>query len=218
MLDVQISKRLPDFTLDAEFSADGTVQVIVGPSGSGKTTLLECIAGIQTPDTGEIRLGNRTLFSKATNVNVPVNKRKIGFVFQEYALFPHLSVKRNLLFARGILRSPDAPTRSLLQRTAERLGIVPLMDRMPQELSGGEQQRVALGRALVMEPELLLLDEPFSALDSGTLHKVLPLVQEVIAELNIPTLLITHQEEVAKAFGSRILRMEHGKLTHCRIQ
>ncbi|MFC4769432.1 ATP-binding cassette domain-containing protein [Effusibacillus consociatus] len=216
MLKCQIGKRLPDFSLEVEFELERTVHVISGPSGAGKTTLLECIAGIQTPDEGEIRLGNKTLFSKEQGVNVPIHKRRIGYVLQEYALFPHMSVRQNLLFARGIWRSQKDPGVQLLESTAERLGILPLLNRMPRDLSGGEQQRVAIGRALLMEPELLLLDEPFSALDSDTVSKVLPLVQEVITNLNIPTLLITHQDEIARMFGPAILRMERGKLFSCK--
>lgn len=215
MFEARIAKRLPDFTLEAELRLDRTVQVIVGPSGSGKTTLLECVAGIRTPDEGMIRLGDRLLFSSAERVNIPVHKRRIGYVFQEYALFPHMSVRKNLLFAYGVWRRPDGRVRALLHKTAASLGILPLLERMPRDLSGGEQQRVALGRALLMEPDLLLLDEPFSALDAETLNQVLPLVQEVIGQLGIPTLLITHQNEVAQRFGTAILRMERGKLYHC---
>lgn len=212
MLEVRIAKQLPDFTLRADVVFDKGVTTIIGRSGAGKTTLLECISGIVLPDEGEIRLGERTLFSSTNRINIPVHKRKIGYVFQEYALFPHLTVRQNLLFARTRWGRPDDRMQALLHQTTERLGLRSLLERYPRDLSGGEQQRVALGRALLMEPEALLLDEPFAALDADTLEKTLPLVQEVIEQLEIPTVVITHQPEIAVAwFKTRLLQLDQGQ-------
>lgn len=215
MLEVCIKQKLPDFDLEIKKQFSAGVHVIIGPSGAGKTTLLECISGIRTPDAGEVRLNGKLLFSKAGKVNLPAHKRKIGYVFQEYALFPHITVFRNLQYGIQTERLPKQQLRDRIEKMAKQLGITPLLARYPQDLSGGEQQRVALGRALLMEPQVLLLDEPFSALDSETRNKIIPLVKEIIVRQQIPTLLITHHEEVAAEFSSQILRLEHGKFTHC---
>ncbi|WP_088554955.1 ATP-binding cassette domain-containing protein, partial [Calderihabitans maritimus] len=166
MLQVEFEKRLPDFTLKASFKVPaGDLVALVGPSGSGKTTVLECLAGLQRPDAGRIRLNGQIFFDSDRRVNIPPARRGVGFIFQGYALFEHLTVWENILYGvrRGLRKAGE-------QRAAElmaNLGITQLKHRYPAQLSGGERQRVALARALVREPALLLLDEPLAALDRG---------------------------------------------------
>src|SRR6202022_692601 len=163
-LEVAIEKQVYEFRLAVEFAADGAPVGLLGPSGSGKTMTLRAIAGLETPDRGRIVLDGRVLFDSAHGINVPARERRIGLLFQNYALFPHLTVAQNIAFG---LRRVQEPERS--RRVEQQLApahLANLASRSPASLSGGEQQRVALARALAVEPAALLLDEPFSALDT----------------------------------------------------
>ena len=164
-LDVRLVKRMPGFTLDVEWSAGDGVAVLFGPSGAGKTLTLQCLSGLLEPDMGRIVVGDRVLFDTAAGINVPPQRRGLGYVFQGYALFPHLTVAANIGF--GLRGQPRAKVHRRVAEVIERVGLGGLEHRRPHEISGGQRQRVALGRALAPDPAFLLLDEPLSALDVG---------------------------------------------------
>jgi molybdate transport system ATP-binding protein len=201
-LDVRVEQG--DFTL--EVTDRGAVEVLglFGPSGSGKTTLLEAIAGVRQPSQGEIAVGGVTLFSSAKQINVPPRHRRIGYVPQDALLFPHMSVRANLLF--GAVTS-----RLELASVAEMLEITPLLDRRTQGLSGGERQRVALGRALMTHPKLLLMDEPLAAVDRERRERIVPYLLRVRRELHVPLIYVTHDMRELEQIADRVLRLEDGK-------
>jgi iron(III) transport system ATP-binding protein len=195
---------LADLDLDV---AQGSRTAVVGPSGSGKTTLLRLIAGFETPDSGEIRLGGQMLAN--ANEGVPAHGRNIGLVMQEGALFPHLSIVENIRF--GIRDQRDGHTRAL-----ELMDLVELdrtmADRQPHQLSGGQQQRVALARALARRPRLMLLDEPFSALDTGLREQLRQATAQILAEAGVATLLVTHDRDEAMSFADQLVVLREGRL------
>jgi molybdate transport system ATP-binding protein len=179
------------FSLDFAFTSEHGVTALVGPSGSGKTTVLNLIAGLLTPETGVISLGEQTLFDSKARVNLPPEQRGVGYVFQDYQLFPHLSVQENLRY--GQKRATQAGIQ--LDRIVSILELADLLNRYPNSLSGGQKQRVALGRALLRGPKLLLLDEPLTALDVNLRSSIAASVARAIAEFQIPTLLVSHDQE-----------------------
>jgi iron(III) transport system ATP-binding protein len=186
----------------------GELGCLLGPSGCGKTTLLRAIAGFESIDAGEIRVAGQ-LVSSATHFTAP-ESRRVALVFQDFALFPHLSVEENLVFGlRNIPRSERLPQVLIW---AERLGLMPLLSRMPHELSGGEQQRVALGRALVLKPDLLLLDEPFSSLDGDLRVRLAVEVKDFLRDQGITALLVTHDQHEAFAFADQVTLLVNGKI------
>ena len=192
------------FHLEVDAVLDNRVTGIMGPSGAGKTTLLEALAGLRRPDAGRLMLGNRILFDSEKGIDLPAEDRRLGIVFQEPRLFPHLTVRRNLLYGdRGGIP---------LQHVAQTLDIAPLLDRYPAHLSGGEQQRVALGRALLSAPEILLLDEPVAALDQGLKNRVLPFLSGIQAEWGIPALFVSHALPEILELTDQILVLDRGCL------
>ncbi|BDE07378.1 ABC transporter ATP-binding protein [Vulcanimicrobium alpinum] len=211
MIRVEVRTHLREFTLTIAATFDRGVTVLAGPSGAGKTTLLRTIAGLTRPGEGIVQLDDAILDDRAHHVR-PYH-RNIAYVFQDYALFPHLDVLANVgygLAARGIARAHrDAVARTWL----ERLGIDRLAHARPRALSGGERQRVALARALAWEPRALLLDEPFSALDPATRAAVRRTVRETLGALDVPVVLVTHDEADIVEFGARVLRIERGLLS-----
>ena len=221
-LDLDIRKTLTSgsrqFTLDVKLQSDHQRIVIVGASGSGKSLTLLALAGLLRPDAGHIRLDGDTLFDAASNTCLPPQARHLAYVFQDYALFPHLTVYQNVSFAlkrgwRNPLRHP-APDHwnPSVRHWLEAFGLTPLASQYPTELSGGQRQRTALARALVTEPHALLLDEPFSALDPGlrvTMRKELLALQQ---RLQVPLILITHDPEDATILGEHVVEMRHGSL------
>lgn len=212
MLQCRIQKKLNDFSLDLSFQVNAETLVIAGPSGNGKSMTLRSIAGLAVPDSGRILIGERPIFDHSRRIHLPPERRNIGFVFQNYALFPHLTVYENVSYGlrtRKITRSEKVErVKSML----ENLNIAHLRDRMPSELSGGEQQRTALARALVLEPSVLLLDEPLSALDVTTRGRVRKELKKLLGSLDIPTIFVTHDYEDALSLGDRILVLERGKI------
>jgi molybdate transport system ATP-binding protein len=206
---VRARKRLPDFTLDVDFGVGDEVLVLFGPSGAGKTMTLRMIAGLERPDAGEIVLGGRTVFSRDARAWVPPRERRCGFVFQDAALFPHLDVLRNVLYGAAGRRAPQTHEKAMAM--LERFRIAHLAQRYPAELSGGEAQRVALARALMTEPDVLLLDEPFSSLDSDTRLAVGEAVREAHQTWRIPFVLVTHDRPEAERLGDRILLLRAGR-------
>jgi len=197
-LHIDISLRQGAFTLEVRDSATVEVLGLFGPSGSGKTTLLEAIAGIRTPESGEIRVGDRTLFSSAKNINLPARERHIGYVPQDALLFPNLDVRGNIQYgARG----------SEFESLVEILDLQALLDRRVGMLSGGEKQRVAIARALMTRPSILLLDEPLAAVDRERRDVILPYILRIRKELHVPLIYVTHDETELNSIADRVLRL-----------
>lgn len=207
MVNINIYKKLHYFDIDIEINVDREVIVIQGESGSGKTTILDCIAGIKTPNEGEICIDNKIVFSSAQSINIPVKDRGIGYVFQSYALFPHMTVKQNIRFG---LESRKIKDFSYSDYITDVLKIKRLENRYPSQLSGGEKQRVALSRALSTKPQLLLLDEPFSALDGRTKNAVYQEFLEFKSIWKMDIILITHNDDEAKLLGDRVIKICDG--------
>ena len=213
-LEVRVARTFDAFTLDLELSvSSGQTLVVVGESGAGKSTLLRLIAGLERPDRGGIRVGESVLCDRATGVELPSWQRSIGYVSQDYALFPHLTVYENVAFGLRAARRPASEIRERLSRSLERLRIADLGARFPRELSGGQQQRAALARALILEPAVLLLDEPLSALDLGTRQSVRGELRRLLTELPCATIYVTHHPVEAMVFGDRVAALENGRLT-----
>lgn len=213
----KIFKQLDYFNLDAEFSIDNELLVIEGSSGAGKTTILNCIAGIRVPDEGRISIGERIVFDRAGKINVPAEKRNIGYLFQNYALFPNMSARDNVFYGlKNKKEYRDKSKRKELTDYAdymmETLGISHLSDKRPGNISGGEKQRVALARAMVTKPSLLLLDEPFSALDAATKEKIYEEFSEFKRILKIPTILITHNHRESELFADKHITLKEGRI------
>jgi len=215
MIKAEICKAFSGISIDVEFSLEKGILVLFGPSGSGKTTILNCISGLQKPDSGHISLGGKLFFSSADSIDIPARKRKIGYVFQEYALFPHMTVKQNVLYGVPGGCKKGKHYRVGVRDVLEMLKIDHLQDRYPANLSGGERQRVALARALMVEPDLLLLDEPLSALDSATRAELRLELKQLQRRWNIPFVLVTHSREEMKTLADEVLFIERGRRCGC---
>lgn len=198
------------FRIQVRFELDRGVTALAGPSGSGKTTTLLMIAGLLRPDVATIRLGDRLVTHTAKRIHVPAEKRNVGLVFQEHRLFPHKTVQQNLEYGRR--RKPQHKIDT--DRVIAILELGPLVKRYPQSLSGGERQRVALGRALLSGPELLLLDEPVNSLDAPLAGRILDFLEHLLAEYEIPTLLVTHDEQHVARLASRVIRLSAGQVVN----
>jgi molybdate transport system ATP-binding protein len=196
--------------LDVGFSLAPGITIIFGPSGAGKTTLLDCVAGLTTPDSGKIEVGERVLFDHARKTNLSVQSRRIGYVFQDLALFPHLTVAENIEY--GLSGVDKNGRRQKRDAILESFRISHLRARKPGEISGGERQRVALARALVTDPCILLLDEPMAALDAATKSRIIDDVRAWNAAHAIPILYVTHNREEVFALGDRVLVLENGRI------
>ena len=209
-LEIQIEKRLPEFSLEATFTAGDAPLSILGPSGAGKTMLLRCIAGIVQPDRGRIKLDERVLFDSERAIQVAPRERGMGLLFQHYALFPHRTVAENIAF--GLEKMAPGERAARVKELVQRTHAGGLEQRYPRELSGGEQQRVALARALAIEPKALLLDEPLSALDTHLRSQMEVLLQETFANYRRPALLVTHNIEEAYRLGEQLLVLSGGRV------
>ena len=210
MLEVALRKRLGDFQLDAAFAAPGGLITLFGPSGSGKSLTLQAIAGTIEPDEGRVSLDGQPIFDSSSGLNLPAQKRRVGYVPQHYALFPHLSVADNIGF--GLARLPRETRRQRVAELLRNFDLEALAERQPRQLSGGQQQRVALARALAVQPGLLLLDEPFAALDAalrGALRQELAQVQK---RWNISMLIVTHDLSDVYALGQRVIVYDDGRV------
>src|SRR5579863_6792915 len=209
MLDVVAEKRLGDFQLTAKFLLPAAgVLALFGRSGAGKTTLVNILAGLVRPDSGRISLAGHLLFDSAAGVDLPPERRRIGCVFQEGRLFPHLDVRGNLLYGRR--RAPAGESGFGFEAIVELLGIGHLLDRRPANLSGGEKQRVAIGRALLSKPRLLLLDEPLAALDAERKAEILPFVEKLRDELRLPIVYVSHDAGEILRLADRVLVLDRG--------
>ena len=214
MLAFQASKRLGSLSLEAGFVvADRSTTVLVGESGSGKTTLLRLLAGLARPDRGRIEVDGGVWFDSDSGRDQPAFAREVGYVAQDYALFPHLTVAGNVAFGLGAQRVPARVAGARVAAALDRLGIGDLAGRRPQELSGGQQQQVAIARAIVLEPRVLLLDEPLSALDVQTRRAIRAELRRLLVELPCSTLYVTHSPAEALAFGERITVLEAGRVS-----
>ena len=210
-LSIEIHRELPSFTLDLHLKVEEEVLVLFGPSGAGKSMTLESVAGLVTPDRGEISIDGRVLFRKGQNaahVDVPARKRGVGYVFQDYALFPHLTVLGNVRYALG----RDAESLDRAGDLIAKMGLAGMADRYPNQLSGGQQQRVAVARALARDPEVLLLDEPFSALDPGLRERLRADLRALQLERRLIVICVTHNIEDAFALGDRLAVLQDGQL------
>jgi len=209
LLDFQLRHQYPGgFELDIAFELSHPVSSLFGPSGSGKTSVLSTIAGFLRPQTGKVRLGDRTVLDTAGSVHLPPERRRLGVVFQDHLLFPHLTVEANLRYGRR-RRNGRGPSIEL-RRVVEVLEVGGLLRRYPGSLSGGEQQRVALGRALLCGPELLLMDEPLASLDARLKARILAYLQRVTAEWEIPTLFVSHSQADVRRVADWVVVLERG--------
>lgn len=199
------NKKQIEFQLDISFSVGNGFTVLTGASGSGKTTTLRMLAGITNPDEGLIKLNSQTFFDSANKINLPIQSRRVGFVFQDYALFPHLTAEQNIAY--GV----KTDTKKLRNEKAEEMlslfHIEHLKKRIPREMSGGEQQRVALARALASDPLIVLLDEPLSAVDVETRAKLLDEIENAQRQTNIPFIYVTHNEAEAERLGEHRIKL-----------
>lgn len=209
-LKINISLNRPGFSFRINETFDPGITGIFGQNGAGKTTLLQCISGVVVPHSGYIQSNGRVLFSSAEKTDVPSHKRRVGYVFQEGRLFPHFSVRKNLLYGTRFHKSDQAGEK--LKRITKMLNIGHLIDKYPGNLSGGERQRVALGRALLASPEILLLDEPFSALDQTLRQQIIPYISKIARLLNIPVLIVSHDLPDIIKLTSRLCLISGGKV------
>ena len=210
MLRVDVSKQLGDFSLQASFASEGRVTGLFGASGAGKTSLVNMIAGLLRPDRGTIAIDGETLDDTAKDIHMPTWRRRIGYVFQDARLFPHLDVRQNLDYGRRMNRLAVDPAQQ--KRVTELLDIGHLLDRRPGQLSGGERQRVAFGRALLSKPRLLLLDEPLGSLDEGRKVEILPYLIRLRDE-GIPMVYVSHDAVELRQLATQIVMLRDGRVT-----
>jgi molybdate transport system ATP-binding protein len=208
MILVNFEKQLPSFLLKAALLVDDRETAILwGPSGAGKSTVLNCIAGVVDPDRGEIHVAGKTVFSPEKGIRLPPQQRQVGFVFQSFALFPHMSAEENVAFAMP--RGERGEAKALLSR----FRLAPVAHRRPAELSGGERQRLALARALAIRPKVLLLDEPFNALDRRTRDETYREFLSLRGTIDMSVILVTHDRSEAELLGTRIYELRDGEVT-----
>jgi molybdate transport system ATP-binding protein len=211
-MSIRVAARhtLGDFTLDVTFEAHGRVVALFGPSGSGKSTLLDIIAGLVRPDEARVEVEGRVLADTATGLHVPVHRRRVGYVFQDARLLPHLSVARNLRFGRWF--TPRTDRYGTFEEVVALLGVGHLLDRSPNTLSGGEKQRVAIGRALLASPRLLLMDEPLASLDAARKAETLPYIERLRDELAVPIVYVSHSRDEVERLTREIVHLENGRV------
>lgn len=205
-LAVRLKHAFRDFALDLAFEAPPGITVLFGPSGSGKTTVIKAVAGLLRPDEARIARTGHVLFDSDAGIDVPPHRRAAGLIFQEGRLFPHLSVRQNMLYGR--LFSTRKTSESELDHMLDMLGIAHLQDRRPAKLSGGEKQRVAIGRALLSSPAIILADEPLASLDAARKAEILPYFERLRDEAAIPVLYVTHDPIEAERLATQIVTLE----------
>ena len=212
MLSVNITKAFGSFRLETQFEVEeGSITAIFGKSGAGKTSTINAIAGLTRPDVGVIQIGNTTLFDQNMRINVPIYKRQIGYVFQDDRLFPHMTVRNNLIY--GTPKNRDVANSLNLTDITGLLELAPLLERRPKTLSGGEKQRVAIGRALLSNPKLLLMDEPLASIDVQHRFEILPFIQRVREKTGITIIYVTHALEEVIFIADQIILLSEGQVT-----
>lgn len=212
-LEVRIKKQFPDFLLDVEFQTEEEIFGVLGESGCGKSLTLKCIAGIERPDQGRIVLNGRELFDSKKGINLPARERKVGYLFQEYALFPNMTVEENI--ALGIKEKKKGEKKKKIQDYIQKFFLEGLEKKHPSSLSGGQKQRVAIARMLAAEPELILLDEPFSAVDSYLKWKLEQMLLEWLEEVQVTTLLVSHNRDEVYRLCDRMGIIHKGHMEVC---
>jgi molybdate transport system ATP-binding protein len=210
MLSVAITHRLGDFTLDVAFEVEGGLTALFGRSGAGKTSLVNAIAGLIRPDQGRIEVDGVVLTDTASRMFVPPHRRRIGYVFQEGRLFPHLNVRQNLVYGRWF--APKAAGGSDFDQVIGLLGIEHLLTRRPANLSGGEKQRIAIGRALLARPRLLVMDEPLAALDEGRRHEIFPYIERLRDEMRVPIVYVSHSIAEVSRLATTLVVLSDGEV------
>lgn len=210
MLDLSVIRQQGSFRVDVTLKAGAGVTALFGPSGSGKTSVINMVAGLARPDQGRIAVDGRVLFDRAERIDVPPEHRRLGYVFQDGRLFPHLSVRANLNFGRD--RVPEAERKVEFDAVVEVLGIEHLLDRRPALLSGGEKQRVAIGRALLASPRILLMDEPLAALDANRKAELLPFIGALSKRFRIPILYVSHSMDEVLSLADTLVLMDQGRM------
>ncbi|AWD23288.1 molybdenum ABC transporter ATP-binding protein [Fuscovulum blasticum] len=210
MLSVALHHRFAGFTLDVRFDAPPGLTVLFGRSGAGKSTVVQAVAGLLRPDQGRVAVADMVLTDTARGVFLPPHRRRLGYVFQDSRLFPHLTVRQNLLYGRWF--APRAAPAADFDRTVALLGIGPLLDRRPGALSGGERQRVALGRAFLAAPNLLLMDEPLAALDEERKAEIMPLIERLRDEARVPILYVSHSLPEVARLATTLILMDEGRV------
>lgn len=210
MLRLDVAKQLGGFFIEAAFASEGRVTGLFGASGAGKTSLINMIAGLLTPDRGSISVDGDTLDDTAAGLHVPAHRRRIGYVFQDARLFPHLDIRHNLDYGRRM--NGLAQDFAHQARIVDMLDIEQLLDRRPGKLSGGERQRVALGRALLARPRLLLLDEPLGSLDEERKAEILPYLMRLRDEANVPMVYVSHDADEMRQLASRVVMLKRGRI------
>lgn len=209
MFDVALKRQLGAFSLGVSFQSESPVTALSGPSGAGKSSVVAAIAGLLRPESGRVEIGGRVLFDSASGKNLATHRRGMRIVFQESRLFPHFTVKQNLLFGRWLAgKRRDEKFDEVIAL----LGIEPLLARRPRKLSGGERQRVSLGRALLAEPQALLLDEPLASLDTARKEEIIPYLARLVANAKVPILYVSHAQDEIERLAGTVVRMEAGKV------
>lgn len=208
-VEVALKRRLGEVNIAVDFASESGVTALFGRSGAGKTSVIKMISGLLRPDTGRIQLAGRVVFDSQAGINVPPRQRRIGYIFQESRLFPHLKVRTNLLYGQRFVPTDERYVR--LDQVVELLGIGDLLARRPAELSGGERQRVAIGRALLTSPKLLLMDEPLASLDGARKNEILPYLERLRDELRLPIVYVSHQFDEVARLADRLVVMADGK-------
>jgi molybdate transport system ATP-binding protein len=210
VLAVEVEKQLGTLSLSVRFHAARGATALFGPSGAGKTSVVNMIAGLLTPDRGIITLDDTVLFDAGKNIDLPPHRRQVGYVFQEGRLFPHLSVRQNLDYGRRMSRHPHDERE--FARVAALIDIGHLLDRRPGKLSAGERQRVAVGRALLMRPRLLLLDEPLASLDAAHKREILPYLVRLRDDAGIPIVYVSHMAAEVRRIATTVVRLDAGRV------
>ena len=208
MLYVDIAKKLDNFTLKASMRVDGEVTALFGASGAGKSMTLKCIAGIEKPDSGVIQLNGRTLFDSSRHINLPPQKRRVGYLFQDYALFPNMAVRGNIEAGMRSLKKSERNIKAA--ELTERFRLKGLENKRPSTLSGGEQQRAALARIFASQPEVILLDEPFASLDILLKSELIPYIKDIINSFGGESILVSHDVDEVLSMSERVTEITSG--------
>jgi molybdate transport system ATP-binding protein len=212
VLDLAIKKKLGDFTVDVAFKAQVPgVTALFGRSGAGKTSVVRALSGLSRPDSGRIAIGDTVFFDSTSGIDLPAEQRRVGYVFQDSRLFPHLSVEGNLRY--GLKRAPEGDRPIAFDTIVALLGIGSFLKRRPHDLSGGERQRVAIGRALLSQPRLLLMDEPLASLDAERKSEVLPYIERLQAELSLAIVYVSHARDEVERLAHTLVVIEAGRVT-----